>query len=296
MLVNSRVLWHHNTKLFGQEHEGLIDIVIDIQLRLKVVLGLLVIYYNTSMGELSIRSIKLIDLLSHDVVRVHSDKRRTDGDAHVLELNPVLHALVVLCFQFSAHLYDWVGFVVPRSVDLVDHGLWASRFLGESIVVLLEPVLDVALLDQLSDDIMSLGWLGRSEAALRQGLDSCLQGVLGGSVISDSGISRDTSAGVGNKHLTLLDHLGEELDLLLEDLWLVLELGLAEGDVVITLSGNLIGFEGHLRCFPVRVSERAVENLTVFWSKSGLDWSSIELALLSWDFAFLNWNFALFLW
>ena len=163
-----------------------------------MVLGLLVVYNDSSQCQFSIRSIEFVDLLSHNIIRVHSNHGWSHSDHHVLQLDPIIHASEVLSFQLSAHRHNRIRFIVPRAVDLIDFGERASWLLSKAIVILLQPVLHVVLLDHFSDDIMSLGWLCQPVLTLAQSLMSSLLGSLGRSVVIDSSISWDSCSGVSN--------------------------------------------------------------------------------------------------
>ena len=108
LLQNWWVLWHNNTELFGETLKGIIDVIEDVELRLKMVLSLLFVYYDSSQSKLTIRAIIFVNLLSNSVVRVHTNHGRSNSNAHVLKLPPILHPLIIFSLQRLIHLDYWV--------------------------------------------------------------------------------------------------------------------------------------------------------------------------------------------
>ena len=163
-----------------------------------MVLSLLVVYYDSSLCKLTIWVIVLVNLESDSVVRVHTNHGRSNSDAHVLELPPKLHLLIVFGLQRLIHFDDWIRFVIPRSVNFIDLGHWASSLLSKSVVILLKPVLIEIFLDELSDDVVSLGWFSSSVASFCESLSSWSLRVLCRSVVINTSISWDTCTSVSN--------------------------------------------------------------------------------------------------
>jgi hypothetical protein len=94
------------------------------------------------------RQIALLRRRDGHAIGVHAGQRRSETDAEILFLLLVQHLLKEIAAQRSRELHDRVADVEPIAVNRVDAILGHAGLLRQSVVVLLHPELQEALVMQ----------------------------------------------------------------------------------------------------------------------------------------------------